>query len=86
MTWALAGIVELPDGSAVVELATAAELHLGRGGDPAHATTHGVGTLLAETLHRRARRLVLCVGGPRPPTALRARPSRSARCCATGAD
>lgn len=57
-----AGFVELPDGTAVVELACAAGLHLGRTA-PERATTHGVGMLVAVALRRGATRLVLAVGG-----------------------
>lgn len=58
-----ATFLELPDRTAVVELAGVAGLQLARGGDPMRATTHGVGELMAAAMHRGARRLVLTVGG-----------------------
>ena len=54
----------LPDGTAVVEMAAAAGLPLaGACRDPEKTTTYGVGQLMAHALSRRAKRLVLGLGG-----------------------
>lgn len=54
----------LPDGTAVVEMAAAADLPLaGACRDPEKTTTYGVGQLMAHALSRGAKRLVLGLGG-----------------------
>ncbi|WP_236655322.1 glycerate kinase [Streptacidiphilus carbonis] len=53
----------LPDGTAVVELATASGLPLLTEPDPLGATTRGTGETIAAALDRGAERLVVAVGG-----------------------
>ena len=54
----------LPDGTAVVEMAAAAGLHMvGENRDPERTTTYGVGQLIAHAVSRGARRIVLALGG-----------------------
>ncbi|MFA5007009.1 MAG: glycerate kinase [Candidatus Izemoplasmatales bacterium] len=54
----------LPDGTAVVELAAAAGLHLaGERPDPSTATTQGVGTLIRAAVERGVRQIVVGLGG-----------------------
>jgi len=54
----------LPDGTAIVELAAVAGLHLaGPAPDPSTATTHGVGTLLLAAAERGAREIIVGLGG-----------------------
>ena len=55
--------LELPDGTAVVELAQMSGITLMRELDPEMATTFGFGQVIADALARGARRLVLCLGG-----------------------
>ena len=55
---------QLPDGTAVVEMAAAAGLPLVAGRkDPCVTTTYGVGQLIAHAADRGARRIVLGLGG-----------------------
>ncbi|MER5641109.1 glycerate kinase [Kitasatospora sp. NPDC002227] len=53
----------LPDGTAVVELATASGLPLLSGPAPLTATTRGTGELVAAALDAGARRLLIALGG-----------------------
>lgn len=53
----------LPDGTAVVELATASGLHVAGRLDPLRASTFGTGQVIAEAVRHGATRLVLAVGG-----------------------
>ncbi|MDP3130388.1 MAG: glycerate kinase, partial [Bacillota bacterium] len=54
----------LPDGTAVVELAATAGLHLaGDTPDPSTATTFGVGTLILQAAERGCREIIVGLGG-----------------------
>ncbi len=56
--------VRLPDGTAVVELALTAGLHLaGPHPDPSTATTFGVGTVLRQAAHDQAKTILIGLGG-----------------------
>ena len=57
------GWLELPDGTAVVELAQSAGLALMRELDPRGATTRGLGEVLAAALDAGARNVVIGLGG-----------------------
>ncbi|MFH0992986.1 MAG: glycerate kinase [bacterium] len=54
----------LPDGTAIVELALTAGLHLaGSHPDPATATTYGVGTVLCQAARAGAKKILIGLGG-----------------------
>lgn len=59
-----AGYALLPDGTAIIEMAAAAGLSLTAGRlDPWQATTRGVGELMVDAARRRARRIIVGLGG-----------------------
>ncbi len=60
-----AGYALLPNGTAVIEMATAAGLPLLSPAErnPMYTTTYGVGELIADALQRGVRNFLLCIGG-----------------------